>query len=56
MSKARRVTLKALLSIAVAAAASASLAQAPLELKIIAPAAPGGGWDGAARSLQQVMA
>ena len=55
MSKARRVTLKALLSIAVAAAASASLAQAPLELKIIAPAAPGGGWDGAARSLQQVM-
>jgi len=55
VSKARRVTLKALLSIAVAAAASASLAQAPLELKIIAPAAPGGGWDGAARSLQQVM-
>lgn len=30
-------------------------AQAPLELKIIAPAAPGGGWDGASRSLQQVM-
>ncbi len=55
MYKARRVTLKALLSIAVAATATASLAQAPLELKLIAPAAPGGGWDGAARSLQQVM-
>jgi len=52
---ARRITLKALASIAVATAASVSLAQAPLELKIIAPAAPGGGWDGAARSLQQVM-
>jgi putative tricarboxylic transport membrane protein len=32
-----------------------ALAQAPLELKIIAPAAPGGGWDGASRALQQVM-
>jgi putative tricarboxylic transport membrane protein len=53
--KARRVTLKALASIALATAASASLAQAPLDLKIVAPAAPGGGWDGAARSLQQVM-
>ncbi|AGW95016.1 tripartite tricarboxylate transporter substrate binding protein [Cupriavidus sp. DF5525] len=30
-------------------------AQAPLELKITAPAAPGGGWDGASRSLQQAM-
>jgi putative tricarboxylic transport membrane protein len=30
-------------------------AQAPLELKLTAPAAPGGGWDGAARSLQQAM-
>ncbi|MBP0619326.1 Bug family tripartite tricarboxylate transporter substrate binding protein, partial [Cupriavidus consociatus] len=28
---------------------------APLELKITAPAAPGGGWDGASRSLQQAM-
>ena len=55
MYNARRITLKALASIAVATAASVSLAQAPLELKIIAPAAPGGGWDGAARSLQQVM-
>ena len=55
MYKARRFTLKALASMALATAASASLAQAPLDLKIVAPAAPGGGWDGAARSLQQVM-
>jgi putative tricarboxylic transport membrane protein len=33
----------------------ATAADAPLELKIIAPAAPGGGWDGASRSLQQVL-
>jgi putative tricarboxylic transport membrane protein len=38
-----------------AAAALPVSAQAPMELKIIAPAGPGGGWDGAARSLQQVM-
>jgi len=50
-----RITLQALASIAIAAVACAALAQAPLDLKIIAPAAPGGGWDGAARSLQQVM-
>lgn len=37
------------------AASMPVLAQSPLELKIIAPAAPGGGWDGASRSLQQVM-
>lgn len=30
-------------------------AQAPLDLKITAPAGPGGGWDSASRSLQQVM-
>ena len=30
-------------------------AQAPLDLKILAPAAPGGGWDSASRSLQQVL-
>jgi putative tricarboxylic transport membrane protein len=51
----RRSTLKLLASIAIGAAAWPALAQAPLELKITAPAAPGGGWDGAARSLQQVM-
>jgi putative tricarboxylic transport membrane protein len=42
------------LGVAIAACAPA-LAQNPMELKIIAPAAPGGGWDGASRSLQQVM-
>jgi len=50
----RRITLHAVASLAVGLAAPA-FAQAPLELKIVAPAAPGGGWDGAARSLQQVM-
>ncbi|MDF2812801.1 MAG: C4-dicarboxylate transporter substrate-binding protein, partial [Microvirga sp.] len=33
--------------------ASAALAQQ--ELKIMAPAGPGGGWDSAARSIQQVL-
>jgi putative tricarboxylic transport membrane protein len=44
-------------AIALTAALSAPvMAQAPLEqLKITAPAAPGGGWDGASRSLQQVL-
>lgn len=33
-----------------------ALAQSPIqELKIMAPAGPGGGWDGAARSIQQVL-
>ena len=31
------------------------MAQGTMELKLIAPAAPGGGWDGASRSLQQSM-
>lgn len=48
----RRVALAALLSATFALPAAA---QAPLELKITAPAGAGGGWDGAARSLQQVM-
>ncbi len=52
MSVNRRSTLVAT---ACAFAASFAFAQAPLELKITAPAAPGGGWDGASRSLQQVM-
>lgn len=42
------------LSAAMTASAPA-LAQNPLELKIIAPAGPGGGWDSASRSLQQTM-
>ncbi|CAN7257095.1 Bug family tripartite tricarboxylate transporter substrate binding protein [Rhizobacter sp. LjRoot28] len=35
--------------------AAPAFAQAPLDLKIVAPAGPGGGWDTASRSLQQVL-
>jgi len=45
----------ALAAVLAAAAAFSAAAQAPLELKITAPAGAGGGWDGAARSLQQVL-
>ena len=38
-----------------AAALAATPATAQMELKIIAPAAPGGGWDQTARSMQQAM-
>jgi putative tricarboxylic transport membrane protein len=38
-----------------AAALAATPATAQLELKIIAPAAPGGGWDQTARAMQQAM-
>src|SRR5512134_1881595 len=41
--------------VAVLAAVLATPAAAQMELKIIAPAAPGGGWDQTARSLQQSM-
>jgi putative tricarboxylic transport membrane protein len=41
--------------VAVLAAVLATPAVAQMELKIIAPAAPGGGWDQTARSLQQSM-
>ena len=51
----RRTFTLALSAVVGATLASGAQAQAPLELKIIAPAAPGGGWDGASRSLQQVM-
>ena len=50
----RRGVMAALLAAASAVALPAA-AQAPIELKITAPAGAGGGWDGAARSLQQVM-
>jgi putative tricarboxylic transport membrane protein len=40
--------------VALACITSSALAQ-PLELKITAPAGAGGGWDGAARALQQAM-
>jgi putative tricarboxylic transport membrane protein len=39
----------------VAAAFAATPASAQMELKIIAPAGPGGGWDQTARSMQQAM-
>jgi putative tricarboxylic transport membrane protein len=45
----------AVVTLLAATLALPSLAQAQLELKITAPAGAGGGWDGAARSLQQVM-
>jgi putative tricarboxylic transport membrane protein len=37
------------------AAAFATTASAQMELKIMAPAAPGGGWDQTARSMQQAL-
>jgi putative tricarboxylic transport membrane protein len=40
---------------AFAAALSASPASAQMDLKIMAPAAPGGGWDQTARSMQQAL-
>src|SRR5262245_7374057 len=47
---------RSLHGIAIAAATlAASPAAAQMELKIIAPAAPGGGWDQTARSMQQAL-
>ena len=37
------------------ALAGPALSQQPLELKIMAPANPGGGWDQTARSMQQAL-
>ena len=42
-------------SLVAALAAFATPAAAQLELKIMAPAAPGGGWDQTARSMQQAL-
>lgn len=58
MYKVNNMFARAGRAVAIAAAFAAAapvMAQAPMELKIIAPAAPGGGWDGASRSLQQAM-
>jgi len=41
--------------VAVALAGLTTAAFAQLELKIMAPASPGGGWDGTARSMQQAL-
>jgi putative tricarboxylic transport membrane protein len=43
----------AVTAVAVAGLSTAAFAQ--LELKIMAPASPGGGWDGTARSMQQAL-
>jgi putative tricarboxylic transport membrane protein len=48
-----KILARAILAATLAGVATAAHAQ--LELKIMAPAGPGGGWDAAARSLQQVM-
>jgi putative tricarboxylic transport membrane protein len=47
--------LVTLAGIAFTAALTASPASAQMELKILAPAAPGGGWDQTARSMQQAL-
>ena len=43
------------LALIAAALAPASLQAQQLELKIMAPAAPGGGWDQTARAMQQAL-
>lgn len=43
------------LATATALLAFGGVAFAQLDLKLMAPAAPGGGWDGTARSMQQVL-
>ncbi len=48
------MTRRALMA-AAALAAMSGAAFAQMDLKIMAPAAPGGGWDATARSLQQAM-
>jgi putative tricarboxylic transport membrane protein len=52
-SCAQRLFLGLLVASAASFATSASFAQ--MELKVIAPAAPGGGWDQTARSIQQAL-
>lgn len=51
----RRTLVFALAGTLAGAVCAPVLAQAPLPLTIIAPAGAGGGWDTAARSLQQVL-
>jgi putative tricarboxylic transport membrane protein len=52
----RRSFSAALLSLAMVAATGPNAAQAMDDLRIIAPAKPGGGWDQTARALAEVMA
>jgi putative tricarboxylic transport membrane protein len=51
----RHVSRGALIAASLLAGAFVSPAAAQMELKIIAPAAPGGGWDQTARSMQQAL-
>ncbi|QEI05167.1 tripartite tricarboxylate transporter substrate binding protein [Pigmentiphaga aceris] len=53
----RRTLVLALAALGMGSVSAFAVAQAPLPLplKITAPAGPGGGWDSAARSLQQVL-
>ena len=50
----RRAALAGLTALTAFSTAPA-FAQQPLELKLMAPAAPGGGWDSTARSMQQAL-
>ncbi|MDB5602551.1 MAG: C4-dicarboxylate transporter substrate-binding protein [Xanthobacteraceae bacterium] len=51
----RRFSLAASAALLAMAVSMPAQAQAPMELKIIAPAAPGGGWDQTARAMQQAL-
>ena len=48
-------TFAAAAALALIAGSAATPASAQMELKIMAPAAPGGGWDQTARSMQQAL-
>ena len=54
MISTKRGFMRGALSAAVLAA-SLTAAYAQMDVKIMAPAAPGGGWDGTARSMQQAL-
>ena len=54
MISTKRGFMRGALSAAVLAA-SLTAAHAQMDVKIMAPAAPGGGWDGTARSMQQAL-
>ncbi len=53
MSLFHRAAMRGLLAAAVIVGAGSAFAQS--DLKIMAPAAPGGGWDGTARAMQQAL-
>ena len=51
----RRLRLASVVATAGLLTAAPLLAQAPAPLTIVAPAAPGGGWDQTARAMQQAL-